>query len=66
MVRPDEEVEALLQEDADLIAVTGGEAFKARAYEKAARSIGGCSSPHGAIPRSRRSPSCRGSARSPP
>lgn len=41
MVRPDEEVEALLQEDADLIAITGGEAFKARAYEKAARSIGG-------------------------
>lgn len=41
MVRPDEEVEALLQEYADLIAITGGEAFKARAYEKAARSIGG-------------------------
>lgn len=41
MVRPNEEVEALLQEHADLIAITGGEAFKARAYEKAARSIGG-------------------------
>ncbi|MER6100232.1 DNA polymerase/3'-5' exonuclease PolX [Streptomyces sp. NPDC001728] len=41
MVRPNEEVEALLQEYADLIAITGGGAFKARAYEKAARAIGG-------------------------
>ncbi|MFD6227449.1 DNA polymerase/3'-5' exonuclease PolX [Streptomyces sp. NPDC060232] len=41
MARPNEEVEALLQEYADLIAITGGEAFKARAYEKAARAIGG-------------------------
>ncbi|MFF6772885.1 DNA polymerase/3'-5' exonuclease PolX [Streptomyces sp. NPDC012637] len=41
MVRPNEEVEALLQEYADLIAITGGEAFRARAYEKAARAIGG-------------------------
>ncbi|MFJ8849737.1 DNA polymerase/3'-5' exonuclease PolX [Streptomyces sp. NPDC102437] len=41
MVRPNEEAEALLQEYADLIAITGGEAFKARAYEKAARAIGG-------------------------
>ncbi|MFF3328217.1 DNA polymerase/3'-5' exonuclease PolX [Streptomyces sp. NPDC002888] len=41
MVRPNDEVEALLQEYADLIAVTAGDAFKARAYEKAARAIGG-------------------------
>ncbi|MEV5007210.1 DNA polymerase/3'-5' exonuclease PolX [Streptomyces sp. NPDC093064] len=41
MVRANEEVEALLQEYADLIAITGGDAFKARAYEKAARAIGG-------------------------
>ncbi|MEE1767465.1 DNA polymerase/3'-5' exonuclease PolX [Streptomyces sp. JV185] len=41
MVRSNEEVEALLQEYADLIAITGGDAFKARAYEKAARAIGG-------------------------
>ncbi|MET8944054.1 DNA polymerase/3'-5' exonuclease PolX [Streptomyces sp. NPDC004542] len=41
MVRPNEEVEALLQEYADLIAITGGDAFKARAYEKAARAIAG-------------------------
>ncbi|MEV5988934.1 DNA polymerase/3'-5' exonuclease PolX [Streptomyces sp. NPDC052051] len=41
MARPNEEVEGLLQEYADLIAITGGDAFKARAYEKAARAIGG-------------------------
>lgn len=40
-MRANEEVEALLQEYADLIAITGGDAFKARAYEKAARAIGG-------------------------
>jgi DNA polymerase (family 10) len=41
MARPNEEVEALLREYADLIEITGGDAFKARAYEKAARAIGG-------------------------
>ncbi|MFB7503690.1 helix-hairpin-helix domain-containing protein, partial [Streptomyces broussonetiae] len=41
MARPNEEVEALLREYADLVAITGGDAFKARAYEKAARAIGG-------------------------
>ncbi|WP_027945324.1 DNA polymerase/3'-5' exonuclease PolX [Amycolatopsis taiwanensis] len=41
MARPNDEVEALLQEYADLLAITGGDAFKARAYEKAARAIGG-------------------------
>ncbi|MFG2194127.1 DNA polymerase/3'-5' exonuclease PolX [Streptomyces sp. NPDC048639] len=41
MVRPNENVEALLQEYADLVLITGGDAFKARAYEKAARAIGG-------------------------
>ncbi|MEU6369760.1 DNA polymerase/3'-5' exonuclease PolX [Streptomyces sp. NPDC046931] len=41
MARPNDEVEALLQEYADLIAITGGDAFKVRAYEKAARAIGG-------------------------
>ncbi|MGW7294959.1 DNA polymerase/3'-5' exonuclease PolX [Streptomyces xiamenensis] len=41
MARPNEEVEALLNEYADLLAITGGDAFKARAYEKAARAIGG-------------------------
>jgi DNA polymerase (family 10) len=41
MVRANEEVEALLQEYADLIAITGSDAFKVRAYGKAARAIGG-------------------------
>ncbi|MFF4224309.1 DNA polymerase/3'-5' exonuclease PolX [Streptomyces abikoensis] len=41
MARPNDEVEAVLQEYADLVAITGGDAFKARAYEKAARAIGG-------------------------
>ncbi|GHE01961.1 DNA polymerase/3'-5' exonuclease PolX [Streptomyces alanosinicus] len=41
MARPNDEVQALLQEYADLVAITGGDAFKARAYEKAARAIGG-------------------------
>lgn len=41
MVRRNEEVAQLLQEYADLLAITGGDAFKARAYEKAARAIGG-------------------------
>ncbi|MEU8970017.1 DNA polymerase/3'-5' exonuclease PolX [Streptomyces monashensis] len=41
MARPNEEVEALLREYADLVAITGGDAFRARAYEKAARAIGG-------------------------
>src|SRR5262245_17248520 len=40
MARPNQEVEALLREYADLIEITGGDAFKARAYEKAARAIG--------------------------
>ncbi|KPI33103.1 PHP domain protein [Actinobacteria bacterium OV450] len=41
MARANERVEALLREYADLIAISGGDAFKARAYEKAARSVGG-------------------------
>ncbi|SFI73649.1 DNA polymerase (family 10) [Amycolatopsis sacchari] len=41
MARANDEVEALLREYADLLALTGGEAFKQRAYEKAARAIAG-------------------------
>ncbi|KAB8171025.1 DNA polymerase/3'-5' exonuclease PolX [Streptomyces sp. 3MP-14] len=41
MARPNDEVEALLREYADLIAITGKGAFKQRAYERAARAIGG-------------------------
>ncbi|RSS78334.1 DNA polymerase/3'-5' exonuclease PolX [Streptomyces sp. WAC06614] len=41
MARANARVEALLQEYADLIAIRGGDAFKVRAYEKAARAVGG-------------------------
>lgn len=41
MARPNERVAAVLQEYADLLAITGGDAFKARAYEKAARVLSG-------------------------
>jgi DNA polymerase (family 10) len=41
MPRANDTVEALLQEYSDLISISGGDAFKARAYEKAARAIGG-------------------------
>ncbi|GAA1987048.1 DNA polymerase/3'-5' exonuclease PolX [Catenulispora subtropica] len=43
MARLNDEVGALLQEYADLILLTGGNAFRARSYEKAARSVGGYS-----------------------
>jgi DNA polymerase (family 10) len=41
MARANEVVEALLNEYADLLAITGGDAFRVRTYEKAARSVGG-------------------------
>ena len=41
MAVSNEEVEAVLEELADLVTISGGDAFKARAYEKAARAIGG-------------------------
>src|SRR5688500_12728454 len=41
MPRTNDDVEALLQEYSDLISISGGDAFKARAYEKAARAVGG-------------------------
>lgn len=41
MARSNEEVAALLQEYSDLISISGGDPFKARAYEKAARSVAG-------------------------
>ncbi|UGQ10809.1 DNA polymerase/3'-5' exonuclease PolX [Yinghuangia sp. ASG 101] len=40
-VRANDDVAALLQEFADITAITGGDAFKARAYEKAARAVAG-------------------------
>ncbi|MEV5548423.1 DNA polymerase/3'-5' exonuclease PolX [Streptomyces sp. NPDC052309] len=41
MARSNDEVAALFHEYADLISITGGDAFRTRTYEKAARSIGG-------------------------
>jgi len=43
MPKTNEEVEELLGEWAELLQVTGADAFRVRAYEKAARSIGGYS-----------------------
>ncbi|MFF5258163.1 DNA polymerase/3'-5' exonuclease PolX [Actinomadura viridis] len=40
-MRANDEVGALLEEYADLLAITGAEDFKVRVYEKAARSVGG-------------------------
>src|SRR2546426_2118425 len=41
MPRANDAVEALLQEYADLLSISGGDAFRVRTYEKAARSVGG-------------------------
>jgi DNA polymerase (family 10) len=41
MVRVNDEIAAVLQEYADLMAITGGDAFRVRSYEKAARSVAG-------------------------
>jgi DNA polymerase (family 10) len=41
MARVNDEAAALLQELADLLSITGGEAYKVRAYEKAARAVSG-------------------------
>lgn len=41
MPRANEELEELLNEWAELLSVTGADAFRTRAYEKAARAIGG-------------------------
>jgi DNA polymerase (family 10) len=40
MARTNDDVAAVLEEYADLLAITGGEDFKIRVYQKAARSIG--------------------------
>jgi DNA polymerase (family X) len=41
VARLNDEVEELLYEYSDLISISGGDPFKSRAYEKAARSVGG-------------------------
>jgi DNA polymerase (family 10) len=41
MPRANEEVERLLQEYSDLLAISGGDPFRVRTYDKAARAVGG-------------------------
>jgi DNA polymerase (family 10) len=41
MARANDTIAGLLEEYADLLSITGGEAFKARVYEKAARAVSG-------------------------
>ncbi|HJP65686.1 MAG TPA: DNA polymerase/3'-5' exonuclease PolX [Actinomycetota bacterium] len=41
MPRANEDVEALLNEYADLMSISGGDPFRVRSYEKAARAVGG-------------------------
>jgi DNA polymerase (family 10) len=41
MARANDDVERALLEFSELLAIVGGDAFKARAYEKAARAVGG-------------------------
>src|SRR6266487_1524104 len=41
MARANEQIEALLQEYSDLLAISGGDPFRVRTHEKAARSVGG-------------------------
>jgi histidinol phosphatase-like PHP family hydrolase len=50
MASMNEEVAALLREYAGLLGLTGGDPFRARNYEKAAKSVGGYPDDIGAIP----------------
>jgi histidinol phosphatase-like PHP family hydrolase len=50
MASINEEVAALLREYAELLGLTGGDPFRARNYEKAAKSVGGYPADIGAIP----------------
>src|SRR5260370_26809618 len=43
MARANDDVAALLREYADLLLINGGDAFRARVYEKAARAVAGYS-----------------------
>lgn len=43
MVRANDDVAALLREYSDLLLITGGDAFRARVYDKAARAVAGYS-----------------------
>ena len=50
MASINEEVAALLREYAELLGLAGGDLFRARNYEKAAKSVGGYPEDIGAIP----------------
>ena len=50
MARTNDEVAALLREYAELLAITGGDQFRARNYEKAAKAVGGYPADLGAVP----------------
>jgi DNA polymerase (family 10) len=50
MARTNDEVAALLREYAELLSITGGDQFRARNYEKAAKAVGGYPDDLGAVP----------------
>jgi histidinol phosphatase-like PHP family hydrolase len=50
MARTNDEVAALLREYAELLCITGGDQFRARNYEKAAKAVGGYPADLGAVP----------------
>ena len=50
MPRTNDEVAALLREYAELLSITGGDQFRARNYEKAAKAVGGYPGDLGAVP----------------
>jgi histidinol phosphatase-like PHP family hydrolase/predicted flap endonuclease-1-like 5' DNA nuclease len=50
MARTNDDVAALLREYAELLSITGGDQFRARNYEKAAKAVGGYPGDLGAVP----------------
>jgi histidinol phosphatase-like PHP family hydrolase len=50
MARTNDEVAALLREYAELLGIAGGDQFRARNYEKAAKAVGGYPGDLGAVP----------------
>ncbi|MBO0819695.1 MAG: DNA polymerase/3'-5' exonuclease PolX [Nocardiopsaceae bacterium] len=52
MASINEEVAGLLREYAELLGLTGGDQFRVRSYEKAARAVGGCPDDLGTLPES--------------
>ncbi len=50
MARTNDDIAALLREYAELLSITGGDQFRARNYEKAAKAVGGYPGDLGAVP----------------